>query len=192
MHLARVAPRSTHRTRHGAFLNDADADSDVPALLEERSCAALAGMKPRPGETVHLILDDHRMAKRGKRMARLSTIWDHKQQKFVRGHIALFAAICFRGVVLPWRLALQKPKGQPGPPRYRKLTDLAARMIRDFVPPDGVKVRVLFDAFYLSPVVVRACESKGFTYFSVAAKNRSFRPTASRDAAARSACWRPG
>jgi len=172
VHLSRVAPRSTHRTRHGAFLNHADAD--VPALLEERSCAALAQMKPRAGETICLILDDHRMAKRGKKMARISKIWDHKQQRFVHGHIVLFAAILFRGVVLPWRLHLQKPKGQPGP-RHVKLTELAARMIREFAPPAGVKVRVLFDAFYLCPTVTRACESRGFSYFSVAAKNRSFR-----------------
>jgi SRSO17 transposase len=177
VHLSRVAPRSTHRTRHGAFLNHAEADA--PALLEERSCAALAAMKPRAGETIHLILDDHRMAKRGKKMARLSKIWDHKQQRFVHGHIVLFAAIVFRGVVLPWRLHLQKPKGQPGP-RYRKLTDLAAQMIREFAPPAGLKVRVLFDAFYLCPTVARACENKGFSYFSVAAKNRSFRADGSR------------
>jgi SRSO17 transposase len=177
VHLSRVAPRSTHRTRHGAFLNHADAD--VAELLEERSGAALAAMRPRAGETIYLVLDDHRIAKRGRKMARLSKIWDHKQQRFVNGHIVLFAAMCFRGVVLPWRLHLQKPKGQPGP-RHRKLTDLAAQMIREFVPPAGVKVRVLFDAFYLSPTVARACESKGFSYFSVAAKNRSFRADGSR------------
>ena len=189
VHLSRVAPRSTHRTRHGAFLNHADAD--VAALLEERTCAALAGMKPRAGETVYLILDDHRIAKRGKRMARVSKIWDHKNQKFVHGHIVLFAAVCFRGVVLPWRLHLQKPKGQPGP-RYRKLTDLAAQMVREFVPPTGVKVRVLFDAFYLCPQVVRACELKGFTYFSVAAKNRSFRVDGARGRGRKIALLAPG
>ena len=178
VHLSRVAPGSTHRTRHGAFLNHADAD--VPALLEERCCAALAAMKPRAGETLYLILDDHRIAKRGRKMARLSKIWEHKLQKFVHGHIVLFAAVCFRGVVLPWRLRLQKPKGQPGPPRYHKLTNLAAQMIREFAPPAGVKVRVLFDAFYLSPVVTRACASRGFGYFSVAAKNRSFRADGTR------------
>ena len=171
VHLSRLAPRSTHRTRHGAFLNHADADA--PALLEECSCTALAGMKPQAGETIYLILDDHRIAKRGRKMARLSKIWDHKNRRFVHGHIVLLATVCFRGVVLPWRLHLQKPKGQPGP-RYRKLTDLAAQMIREFVPPAGVKVRVLFDAFYLCPTVTRACQSRGFCYFSVAAKNRSF------------------
>jgi len=172
IHLARVTPCSTHRTRHGSFLSHADVD--VAALLEERSSAALAQLKPKAGETIYLLLDDHRIAKRGSKMARLSKIWDHKSGTFVHGHIVLFAAILFRGVVLPWRLTLQKPKGQTGP-RYRKLTDLAARMIQDFVPPPGVKVRVLFDAFYLSPRVTRACHDRGFSYFSVAARNRKFR-----------------
>jgi SRSO17 transposase len=121
-----------------------------------------------------LILDDHRIAKRGRKMDRLSKIWDHKEQKFVHGHIILFAAVCFRGVVMPLSLHLWKPKGQSGP-RYRKLTDLAAQMIKEFEVPAGLKVRVLFDAFYLSPVVVKACEKREFVWFSVASKNRNFR-----------------
>jgi SRSO17 transposase len=172
VHLARLLPGSTHRTRHGAFL--AASTFDARQLLREAVARLLGRLKPRPGETIDLILDDHRIAKRGRRMDRLSKIWDHKQQRFVHGHIVLFAAVCFRGVVIPVRLHLQKPKGQPGP-RYRKLTDLAAEMVREFPVPRGLKVRVLFDAFYLCPQVVRACRGRGFAWFSVAAKNRSFR-----------------
>jgi hypothetical protein len=95
----------------------------------------------------------------------------------VHGHIAPSAAVCRRGVAIPWRIELYKPKGHPGQPRYRKLTDMAAAMVRAFAPPArGVAVRVLFDAFYLCPQVARACGGKGFTFFSVAARNRSFAP----------------
>jgi Transposase DDE domain len=172
VHLARLLPLSTHRTRHGAFL--AVSHFDAPLLLGDAVARLLRRFKPRPGETIELILDDHRIAKRGRKMDRLSKIWDHKEQKFVHGHIVLFAAIGFRGVVMPIRLQLWKPRGQPGP-RYRKLTDLAAEMIREFDTPAGLKVRVLFDAFYLCPQVVNACESREFTWFSVASKNRCFR-----------------
>jgi SRSO17 transposase len=172
LHLSRLLPFSTHRTRHGAFL--ASDGMDSPRLLRETVARMIRRFKPRPGELVELILDDHRIAKRGKKMDRLSKIWDHKDQKFVHGHIVLCAAICFRGVVMPLRLHLWKPKGQSGP-RYRKLTDLAAQMISEFELPKGLKARVLFDAFYLCPVVVRACEKRGFYWFSVAAKNRCFR-----------------
>src|SRR5207253_4781040 len=33
-----------------------------------------------------------------------------------------------------------------------------------------------FDAFYLCPQVAKACAARGFTFFSVAARNRSFTP----------------
>ena len=172
LHLAELTPAGGHRTRHGAFL--AHGDWDAPALLAEASMTLLGGMRPRAGEVIHLILDDNRIAKRGRKMDHVSKIWDHKQQRFVRGHVALTAAVAFRGVVLPWRIELWKPKGHAGPPRYRKLTDMAAQMIRDFAAPAaGMKVRVLFDAFYLCPVVANACTSKGFFFFSVAQRSRN-------------------
>jgi SRSO17 transposase len=172
VHLSAVVPGGGHRTSKGAFLSRSD--WDAPALVERAARDLLAAMKPRPGEVAHLILDDTRIAKRGKAMARVSKIWDHKQQRFVRGHVVLTTAVMFRGVVLPWRVELWKPKGHPGPPRYRKLTDMAAAMVKAFDPPEGVKVRVLFDAFYLCPTVTKACEAKGFTFFSVASRNRNF------------------
>ena len=173
LHLSNVVPAAGHRTRHGAFLSQGH--WDAPALLEQTAVSLLKGMKPKAGEVIYLILDDTRFAKRARRMDHVSKIWDHKQQKFVRGHMVLTAAIAFRGVVLPWRVDLWKPKGQAGG-RYRKLTNMAAAMIRDFAAPKDVKVRVLFDAFYLCPTVVNACKDKGFTFFSVAARNRNFTP----------------
>ena len=173
VHLSALTPAGGHRTRRGAFLGRSD--WDAPALVERAGFDLLRSMRPRAGEVIHLILDDNRIAKRGSKMAWVSKIWDHKQQRFVRGHIVLFAAILFRGVVLPWRVELWKPKGQTGGPRYRKLTHMAAAMVRAFVPPaDGMKVRVLFDAFYLCPIVTKACQSRGFTFFSVAARGRCF------------------
>jgi len=171
VHLSAVTPAGGHRTRKGAFLSHSD--WDAPALLERAATGLLASMNPKSGEVAYLILDDTRIAKRGKKMGYVSKIWDHKQQRFVRGHVALTAAVMFRGVVLPWRIELWKPKGHPGP-RYHKLTDMAAAMVKAFDPPEGVKVRVLFDAFYLCPTVTRACEGKGFTFFSVASRNRNF------------------
>lgn len=172
VHLSAVAPAGGHRTGCGAFLSRSD--WDAPALMHEAATDLLKSMKPRAGEVIYLILDDTRLAKRGRRMGFVSKIWDHKLQRFVRGHIVLTAAVAFRGVVLPFRIELWKPKGHSGP-RYRKLTTMAADIIRAFqAPAAGVRVRVLFDAFYLCPQVARACESKGFTFFSVAARGRNF------------------
>ncbi len=171
VHLSAVTPGGGHRTSKGAFLSRSD--WDAPSLVEGAAMGLLTSMNPKAGEVAYLILDDTRIAKRGKKMEYVSKIWDHKQQAFVRGHVALTAAVLFRGVVLPWRVELWKPKGHPGP-RYRKLTDMAAAMVKAFDAPAGVKVRVLFDAFYLCPTVTRACAGKGFTFFSVASRNRNF------------------
>ncbi|GEM_PF-2298798 len=67
-------------------------------------------MGVRSGETIELLIDDTRVAKRGRQMAALQKIWDHAHQRFVRGHIWVVAAIRFRGVVLPWRIELWKPR----------------------------------------------------------------------------------
>lgn len=171
LHLAARVPKGTHRTSHGRFL--CVSDWDGPVILEEAVRRELARMKPRPGETIHVILDDHRMAKRGKKMFGLSKIWDHKDQQFVHGHIVVTAAILFRGVIFPWRFDLWLPKEAAGR-HYRKTTQIAAEIIAAFEPPSGVKVRVLFDAFYLCPTVTKACENKGFSWFSVASRNRGF------------------
>jgi len=173
-HLAALVSFSTHRTRHGVFL--ASNSWDAAALLSAKVQELLCHLKPMPGETLDLIIDEHRVAKRARKMDRISMIYDHVQQKFVYGHVFLAATLVFRGMVLPFHIALWKPKGQSGP-RYKKLTVMAASIIRDFVCPEGLKVRVLFDAFYLCPRVTQTCQSRGFAWFSVARKNRSFKTT---------------
>lgn len=100
-----------------------------------------------------------------------SKIYDHKTQRFIHGHQIVTAAILFRGVVLPWRFQVWVPKAAAGQ-SYQKTTHIAAQMINEFELPWDLQVRVLFDAFYLSPCIVKACESRGFTWFSVASKNR--------------------
>lgn len=170
VHLTKTLPGHTHRTAHGVFLSRAD--WDAPGLLDTEVQHLLRRMKPRRGETIYLVIDDTRIPKRGTKMFGVSKIWDHKQQRFVHGHIVVTAAILFRGVTLPWRFELWLAKRWAGR-SFRKSTEIAAEMIQAFDPPKGLKVRVLFDAFYLSPVVTKVCKTRGFTWFSVAAKNRT-------------------
>ena len=168
IHLAGVTPKGGHRTSRGSFLS---APWDAPLLLADQAIRSLQSMRPRKGETINLLLDDTRITKRGKKMAALSKIWDHKNQCFARGHMVVTAAILFRGVVLPWRISLWLPRAY-AKSNYQKMTEMAAAMIDGFEPPEGLKTRVLFDAFYLAPCVIRACQNKGFYWFSVASKNR--------------------
>ena len=128
-------------------------------------------MKPRKGEFLYLLIDDTRIVKRARTMDDVSKLWDHANQRFAHGHTVITAAIRFRGVTLPWRLDVCRPKSWAGT-NYRKSTEITAELIREFQPPKGVKVRVLFDAYYLCAKVTNACVSQGFTWFSVASKNR--------------------
>jgi hypothetical protein len=59
------------------------------------------------------------------------------------------------------------------------MTEIAAQIVRDFPEFPGLRPRVLFDAFYLSPVVTKACQARGFDWVSVASRNRNFTPQTS-------------
>jgi len=187
--LAHLAGRGgrRHRTSLGAFLGRSDWPADL--LLERQAARLLRRLRPRKGEVLHLLIDDTRIAKRGKKMDHLSKLWDHKQQRFVTGHLVVCAAWLFRGVVIPWRIELWLPKATAGP-HYRKTTAVAAEMIRGMPDLPALRVRVLFDAFYLCPAVTHACRERGFTFFSVAASNRAVRTP--RGERRKLADWRAG
>ena len=166
--IAKTAPRVGHRTSCGNFLRS---DWESVSVMQARAIKTLRWMKPGKQEAIYLIIDDTRKEKRGRKMEAVSKIYDHKSQKFIRGHMIVSAAVMFRGVVLPWKFQLWIPKDQAGD-SYLKTTQIAAQMINDFNLPFECKVRVLFDAFYLAPCVVAASKSRGFSWFSVASKNR--------------------
>lgn len=177
VHAAR-AVSGRHRTSLGRFLNKSRWDATL--VMTTMALGILSCFKPSAGEFIYLIVDDTHIAKRARRMPGVKKLWDHVAQQYVRGHIVVTAAVMFRGVVLPWRFKLWLPEDycRNHRLRFQKLTEIAADMIRSFTPPARLKVRVLFDAFYLCKSVTAACEERGFTWFSVAARNRLLRQDA--------------
>ncbi len=167
-HLSQAIPRHGHRTSHARFLRS---DWSSSQLLSTNAERILRHLKPGKNEPVYLLIDDNRIKKRGKKMFGVSKIWDQKSHGFIHGHIVVTAAIHFRGITIPWAMELWIPKADANS-GYRKLTQIAAEMINRFPQGLSSKVRVLFDAAYLAKNIVKACKSKGFTWFSVAARNR--------------------
>ena len=183
-----LASKSGHRTSFAAFLTRSDwASAEMLRAAVERE---LLRLRPQRGEILEWVIDDTRIAKRGRKMAGLSKIWDHAEQRFVRGHIVVTAALRFRGLIWPWQIELWLPLRYTGKKAYRKMTDIAAQMIHDFPNFAGVRVHVLFDAFYLCPQVTNACASRGWQWFSVASRNRNFTPEKGKRR--RLAAWSPG
>jgi hypothetical protein len=122
-----------HRTARGDFLRHSD--GNAADLLDRQARALLLRhLHARPGDTLALLIDDLRIAQRGRKMAGLSKLGDHKEQRFRRGHRVVTAAIRYRGVVLPWRFAVGQPNVLAGR-RYRQTTEIAAALIRlEFTP----------------------------------------------------------
>jgi SRSO17 transposase len=162
-----------HRTRFNNFVQLSRWDPEK--ALQGKALELLAVLKPQPGEVVEFILDDSKKAKRGKEMEGVNWIHDPLSGKKIRGHQYVMAVLRFRGHTIPFgvRLYVKKEDGRRLQIRFRKTTELAAELIQALAPPPGVGVRVLFDSFYLCPVVVKACRQKGFHFVSTLKSNRN-------------------
>lgn len=160
---------SRHRTSVGRFLNQSDWDET--GLLDGDMQRLLKSLRLTKRDVLHLVIDDTRIVKRGRQMDDVSKLWDHTHQQFAHGHTVVTAAVHVRGITLPWRFVVWQAKHWAGK-NYRKPTEIAADLVRAFASPKGITVRVLFDAFYLCPTVTKACNSRGFLWYSVSMKNR--------------------
>ena len=162
-----------HRSRFNNFVNIQRWDPE--GALRQKASELLGALRPQKGEVVELILDDTKKGKRGKDMEAVGWIHDPVTGVKIRGHQYVQAVIRFRGHTIPFgiRLYVKKEDAKPLGVLFRKTTEMAAELIRAFDPPAGVKVRVLFDSYYLCPVVVKACRERGFRFVSTLKSNRN-------------------
>jgi hypothetical protein len=132
-------------------------------------------LRPGKGDTIYLIVDDPKKAKRGKAMDAIAKMKDPTTEAYIRGHQYVCAILVCRGYVIPFgiRLYVKKAHCAAVGLTFRKTTELAAQLIREFKPPAGVKVVVLFDTYYLCPTVVKASREPRFHFASTLKSNRS-------------------
>ncbi|HEX2065575.1 MAG TPA: transposase, partial [Candidatus Thermoplasmatota archaeon] len=172
--LYRYLEAQHHRTRFNNFFLVQRWDPE--AALRQKAQEWLRALAPRPGDTVYLILDDSKKAKRGKRMEAVTKMKDPTTGAYIRGHQYVCGTLLFREHVIPWgiRLYVKKEACAASGVPFQKTTELAAQLIREFNAPTGVKVLVLFDAYYLCPTVVKACRERRFHFASTLKSNRNF------------------
>jgi hypothetical protein len=93
---------------------------------------------------------------------------------YIRGHQYVCGILVFRQHVIPFGIRLyvkNAPCAALDLP-FRNTTEVAAPLIREFQPPAGIKVRVLFDAYSWCRTVVKACRERGFHFASTLKRNR--------------------
>jgi len=163
----------SHRSRFNNFLNVGRCNYHV--VLQLKAYELLNSLNPREGEVIEFIIDDSKKQKRGLLMDAVNWIRDPLTGQNIRGHQYVTATTRFQGHTIPFGIRLYiKQEDCPSLKRkFKKTTQLAAELISEFQPPEGVHVRVLFDSYYLCPVVVKACRRKGFRFVSTLKSNRN-------------------
>ena len=172
-------PAATHRTNHGEFLWRSDWNESW--VLQQIALDTLRRIMRRvPGDRrCYLILDDTQTLKRAKKMEGVGRLYHHATKRYGTGHTILKACLHIHGVTIPWASCLYVKKehaAKLGVP-FRKLTELAAQIIRDADLrglPEALNMTVLFDAYYLCPTVTHACRDRGWHYIGVGKSNRNF------------------
>jgi hypothetical protein len=172
--LAKLLRGSTHRTKHGEFLWQSDFDH--VGVLQEIAADTLRRLRRKNGGKCYFIIDETQTLKRAKKMQGVGTLFHHATGKYGRGHTMLKVCLWYRGVTIPWGTWLYlkhddaRKLGMP----FAKLTELAALAIGEAQLPSWLEVTVLFDCYYLCPVVVNACARHGWHYIGAGKGNRNF------------------
>ncbi|MDQ3830678.1 MAG: transposase, partial [Candidatus Tectomicrobia bacterium] len=171
--LYRYLDAQHHRTRFNNFFLVARWDPE--AALRQKAQEVVMALHPRQGETLYLVIDDSKTPKRGTHMDAVAKMKDPVTEAYIQGHQYVCAILRFRHQVIPYgiRLYVKQEHCPALALPFRKTTELAAQLIHEFEAPAGVKVIVLFDAYYLCRVVVRACRERDFRFTSTLKSNRS-------------------
>lgn len=172
--LAKTLRGSTHRTNHGEFLWRSVWDGSW--VIQQIALDTLKRLYSPQDRNLLLIIDDTQTLKRAKKMAAVGKLHHHATGKYGHGHTIVKVCLYYRGVTIPWGSWLYVKKEHAGELQvpFGKLTELAAEAVRKAPLPEKFQVTVLFDAFYLCPVVVRACQARKWRYISVGKANRKF------------------
>ena len=172
--LVKVLRGSTHRTNQGEFLwRSTWNESWVVQAIAVDTLKRLYSKKDR---RVFLIVDDTQTLKRAKKMAAVGKLHHHATGKYGNGHTIVKVCLYYRGVTIPFGSWLYVKKEHSAKLKipFRKLTELAGEAIGNAQLPRNLQVTVLFDAFYLCPVVVKACKQRKWHYIGVGKSNRWF------------------
>jgi len=125
-----------------------------------------------PKPPVYLILDDTVLPKRGKNLPYLGFHYASSQDRVVRGYDLVCAAVRVGSFTAPWDWRCYVNECFLAEEDFRKRTELAAELLRGFVPPLEGKVIVLADSTFCCAPVIRAAHERSFAVVGWVKKNR--------------------
>jgi SRSO17 transposase len=172
--LSKTLRGSTHRTNHGEFLWRSLWDESL--VMQQIALDLLRRLLIRKDRDLFLIIDETQTLKRAKKMAAVGTLFHHATGRYGIGHTLLKVCLYYRGVTIPWAswIYVKREQAPLLSVPFAKLTEMAAEAIRAAALPQELRVTVLFDAYYLCPTVVQACQKQGWHYIGVGKSNRWF------------------
>ena len=106
--LYRYLDAKHHRTRFNNFFFVQRWDPE--AALRQKARELLRALRPMPGETLYLIIDDSKKAKRGKPMDAVAKMKDPTTDAYIRGHQYVCGILVFRDHVIPYGIRLYVKK----------------------------------------------------------------------------------
>jgi len=126
------------------------------------------------GTIGYLVFDDTANDKTGTSMDGAFSFKTHNRGPYRFGHQILVALLCYKGQSIPVgiRLYLTKDFCAKKNLPFRTKNEMVAEMLAQYRAPKGLKIRVLFDAWYANPTVMKAIEQRGFHAVGVLHCNR--------------------
>jgi len=170
--LVKCLRNTTHRTNHGEFLWRSKFDEI--SIVGQQATGMLKRLYKKGCKDCLLIIDDTQTLKRAKKMQAVGKLHHHATGKYGYGHTILKACLFYRGVTIPlgsW-LYIKKEHAKALKMPFKKLTTMAGDIVRQAEIPAAFDITVMFDAFYLCPAVVHACQERKWRYIGVSKSNR--------------------
>ena len=172
--LVKSLRNTTHRTNHGEFLWRSIWNESV--LMHQIALDMLLNLYTKKGNNLFFIIDDTQTLKRAKKMEGVGKLHHNATGKYGTGHTIVKVCLYYHGVTIPWAslLYIKQEHADSLNIPFIKLTELAAKVIKEAALPEQFTVTVLFDAFYLCPIVANACKERKWHYIAIGKSNRWF------------------
>ena len=163
----------SHRTKHNEFL--ATSSILISKVLKYYAMLIIAKIK-KPNEPIYLIIDDTSNKKRGKHIQAAFKFLEHTTKQYIWGQQLVCSIIEYRNLVIPYAIDLYVTKQQSRELNvpFRKKTDIALSMIREFEADSDQNVIVLADCYYASSPIIKYCRRESYSFISVLKSNRVF------------------